>query len=188
MNNLGVLYENGYGVAQDYAKAREWWEKAAARGNASAEMALERQSIIEADTAGRYDDALRLVEELAAKVETEEGKSDGKPGEQTAKALIEVTWYALFEKEFAKALAAADRAQALFPNSLEIESNRAHALMFMGHDEEAKALYLAHKGEVFKSDNKLWEQITAEDFAKFRKEGLSSPMMADVEKELGISR
>ncbi len=25
MNNLGVLYDNGQGVAQDYAKAREWY-------------------------------------------------------------------------------------------------------------------------------------------------------------------
>jgi len=69
----------------------------------------------------------------------------------------------------------------------------------MGHDEEAKALYLAHKGEVIrpelefdrpdiKSDNKLWERVIADDFAAFRKEGLTSPMMADIEKELGISR
>ena len=36
--------------------------------------------------------------------------------------------------------------------------------------------------------NKLWEQVVAEDFAQFRKVGLTNPMMADVEKELGISR
>ena len=33
MANLGLLYEKGFGVAQDYAKAREWYEKAAAEGN-----------------------------------------------------------------------------------------------------------------------------------------------------------
>ena len=60
--------------------------------------------------------------------------------------------------------------------------------MFMGHDEEAKALYLAHKGEpVSEADNELWEQIIAEDFAKIRA-GLTRPMMADIENELGISR
>jgi TIR domain/Sel1 repeat len=32
MFNLGVLYENGFGVAQDYAKAGAWYEKAAAKG------------------------------------------------------------------------------------------------------------------------------------------------------------
>jgi TPR repeat protein len=36
MGYLGLLYEKGFGVAHDYAKAREWYEKAAA-GN---EMAM----------------------------------------------------------------------------------------------------------------------------------------------------
>ena len=35
MTNLGVLYANGRGVAQDYAKAREWYEKAADKGDAA---------------------------------------------------------------------------------------------------------------------------------------------------------
>jgi TPR repeat protein len=34
MANLGRLYEHGHGVAQDYAKAREWYEKAAEKGDA----------------------------------------------------------------------------------------------------------------------------------------------------------
>jgi hypothetical protein len=36
MFNLGVRYQNGDGVAQDYGKAREWYEKAAAKGNSDA--------------------------------------------------------------------------------------------------------------------------------------------------------
>jgi uncharacterized protein len=36
MKNLGVLYESGQGVAQDYAKAREWYQKAADVGNTDA--------------------------------------------------------------------------------------------------------------------------------------------------------
>ena len=83
----------------------------------------------------------------------------------------------------------ADHAQALFPDILVIETKRAHALMFLGHDEEAKTLYQAHKGEhVSGAGDKLWERVIADDFAAFRKEGLIAPMMADIEKELGISR
>ena len=33
---LGRLYDFGQGVAQDYAKAREWYEKAAAKGDVTA--------------------------------------------------------------------------------------------------------------------------------------------------------
>jgi hypothetical protein len=184
-----MLYHNGLGVTQDDAKAREWYEKAAAQGDADAKMALEELSIREAEEAGRYDEALRLAEVFAAKLEVEDTKRDGKPGKETAEALGNVAAFALFTREFTKALAVADRAHTLFPNNLMIETNRAPALMFLGHDEEAKALYLAHKGElVSELGNMLWEQTIAEDFAKFRKAGLTHPMMADIEKELSISR
>jgi TPR repeat protein len=33
---IGVIYANGFGVAQDYAEARKWYEQAAARGNSPA--------------------------------------------------------------------------------------------------------------------------------------------------------
>ena len=183
-----MFYQNGIGVPQDYDKAREWYEKAATKGDADVKMALERLPIREAATAGRYDEALRLAEALAAKVEAVETKRDGKPGQQTASQLKSVTWYLLFAKDYTKALAVADRAHVLFPNDLGIETNRAHALMFLRHDEEAKALYLAHKGEDREPSGKLWEQIIAQDFAAFRKAGLTSPMMADIENALGISR
>jgi TPR repeat protein len=186
MTELGRSYENAWGVAQDYGKAREWYEKAAARGDGRAKIALERLPIREAETAGRYDEALRLQETLAAKVEAEETKRDGKPGEEVATELNLAVRYALFAKEFTKALTVADRAHTLFPDSLGIETNRAHALMFMGRDEEAKGLYLAHKGEA-REDYKSWKQVIAGDFAKFRKAGLTTPMMADIEKELDIS-
>lgn len=34
--NMGVIYDRGYGVERDYAKARAWYEKAAAQGYAKA--------------------------------------------------------------------------------------------------------------------------------------------------------
>jgi predicted Zn-dependent protease len=99
-----------------------------------------------------------------------------------------VAWYALFAREFRKALVVADRAHALLPDNLAIETNRAHALMFLGRGKESKALYLAYKGKpLSKQDAKLWERVIAEDFAELRKAGLRRPMMADIEKELGVS-
>jgi hypothetical protein len=96
-----------------------------------------------------------------------------------------VAWLALFAREFTKALTVADRAHALFPDNLSIETNRAHALMFVGSGEECKALYLAYKGKPV--SGQLWEHVIVEDFAEFRKAGLTHPMMADIEKELGVS-
>ena len=37
---LGLLYENGDGVPQDYEKAHEWYEKSAAQGEANAQFYL----------------------------------------------------------------------------------------------------------------------------------------------------
>ena len=34
---------------------------------------------------------------------------------------------------------------------------------------------------------RLWERVLVEDFAEFRKTGLTHPMMADIEKELAVS-
>jgi hypothetical protein len=114
-----------------------------------------------------------------------------KPGEETAQALLSVAWYALFAREFTKTLTVSDRAHALFPDDLAIETNRAHALMFIGRGEESRALYLAYKGKAVSGHGqhgKLWERVIVEDFAELRKAGLTHLMMADVEKELDVSR
>jgi len=37
---LGMLYENGDGVPEDFGKAREWYEKSAAQGDANAQFYL----------------------------------------------------------------------------------------------------------------------------------------------------
>jgi TPR repeat protein len=36
LRNLGLAYQNGFGVEQDYAKAREWYERAAANSDVPA--------------------------------------------------------------------------------------------------------------------------------------------------------
>jgi TPR repeat protein len=187
MTQLGLLYENGLGVAQDYAKAREWYEKAAGKSDARAKPQLEELPIKEAAGAGHYAQALQLQEALAAKQEAAETKRN--PGEETARAFKGVAWYALFAREFTKALTASDRAHALLPDNLVIETNRAHALMFLERRKESKALYLAHKGKpLSEHDARLWERVIVEDFAALRKAGLRRPMMAEIEKQLGVSR
>jgi hypothetical protein len=85
-------------------------------------------------------------------------------------------------------LTVAGRAHALLPGDLAIETNRAHALMFLERREEAKALYLTHKGKPISEQNRrLWERVIVEDFAQFREVGLTHPMMADIENVLGVS-
>jgi len=78
---------------KDYAKARQWYEKAAVKGDATAKAFLEKVLISEAVETGRYTDALKMQEVLAARVEAEETKREGKPGNETAEGFSEPTLF-----------------------------------------------------------------------------------------------
>jgi TPR repeat protein len=187
MSNIGLLYQYGRGVPQDFAKAREWFEKAAAAGDANARRALSEMQVREFAAAGQFREALHLQEEVAAEVEAAEVVKAGKPGGETARELVNVAWYALLSGDSAKALAASEWSLSLRPGSLVAETNRAHALMFLGRVEEARAVYLAHKDEpLADTPGKLWQQAIAEDFAELHKAGLTHPLMEEIEQTLGV--
>jgi eukaryotic-like serine/threonine-protein kinase len=84
-------------------------------------------------------------------------------------------------REFARALDASDQAISLAPAKKWLHSNRAHALMFLGRVEEARVLYLNYRGEKDVVDGKSWEMAILEDFAEWRKIGLTSPLMDEIE-------
>lgn len=101
---------------------------------------------------------------------------------ETALALVPVAWDALVAGEPAKALAAAERSLSLAPGHLTAETNRVHALMYLGRAQEARALYLAHKDELLPdNNNQPWQQAITEDFAELRKAGRGHPQMAEIE-------
>ncbi len=85
-------------------------------------------------------------------------------------------------RAFAPALEAADRALALLPDQIWIYTNRAHALLFLGRVEDARALYLKYRDEK-NVQGKTWPVVILEDFAELRKAGLTHPLMDEIEKE-----
>jgi hypothetical protein len=125
-------------------------------------------------------------EKFVAAIEADETKADGQPGKATATILGEIAWYELYAREPGKALAAAERALSIVPGVLWIETIRAHALMFLDRREEALALYLAHKDKPI--GNKSWQEAIAEDFEGLRNARLDHPLMAEIEKMLGVNR
>jgi tetratricopeptide (TPR) repeat protein len=139
-----------------------------------------------ANETGRYVEALALQEQIAARVEGEETKFAGKPGNNTAGELANVAWQALLAGEPDKAIAACERSLALQPGDPVAEINRAHALMYLDRGVEARAIYEAHKADLF-PDNKSWPQVMVEDFAELRKARREHPLMAEIEAALGIT-
>jgi tetratricopeptide (TPR) repeat protein len=123
---------------------------------------------------GKYAEALAVAEQLAKSKEGDEA---------VAGELINISWYALFANRFERALEAGDRAAALDPESLSAQTNRAHALMLLGRDREALALYVAHKGENSSGSSK-WEEVIASDFDELQKHSLSHPLMAQAAKAM----
>jgi hypothetical protein len=51
--------------------------------------------------------------------------------------------------------------------------------MFQGHADEARALFLKHRGEAV-IGGKNWEQATTEGFAKLHANGQSDPLMDQI--------
>ena len=60
------MYLEGYGVAKDSAKAKEWWEKAAMQGNADAQFRLGYLYATGEDTAKDLAKAREWLEKSAA--------------------------------------------------------------------------------------------------------------------------
>ena len=84
--------------------------------------------------------------------------------------------------DFAKAIAVADEVIALAPEKIWLYTNRAHALMFVGRIEEARAVYLKYRGTKNVEGGKSWEAVILEDFVELRKARLVHTLMDEIEK------
>ena len=93
----------------------------------------------------------------------------------------------LLAHEFQKSLDASDFAIAAAPGLVWLQTNRAHALLFLGRIDEARKIYLDHRGEKT-LDDKIWEVAVREDFAELRKAGLTNPLMDEIEKLFGPAK
>jgi hypothetical protein len=75
-----------------------------------------------------------------------------------------------------------DQVVPLAPEQLWLRGIRAHALMFLGRVEEARAIYLGHRGAKNVWGEKSWETVVTRDFAELRMAKLTHPLMDEIEK------
>jgi WD40 repeat protein len=165
----------------------------------------------EAYQAGRFEEAERLQGALA---ETFANATATVPGGEPATAtgvFAYLARYALFAKNYSKALSAADRAIGLQAEKILVGGlgpegnafmNKAHALMFTGQAKEALDLHRKFRGKKIDPEGDranlweplgrpsgerrptLWEDGVRADFALFRSLGMDHPQMPEIEKEL----
>ncbi|HEX5070073.1 MAG TPA: hypothetical protein VFV78_07640, partial [Vicinamibacterales bacterium] len=106
--------------------------------------------------------------------------------EDLLNAYISLSWYQLFARDFTGTLASAEEGHKLDPDDLYLETNRAHALLFLGRVNEAEAVYRAHLGKKLSAtSNLIWEAAILQDFDDLEKAGITSPNMARIKKIMG---
>jgi hypothetical protein len=87
-----------------------------------------------------------------------------------------VSYRLLFVNRSTAALACCEEALSLDPSAVWIETNRAHALLFLGRSHEAEAVYLEHKGKPL-SDTGNFVQAVKADFVELHKFGIDTLLM-----------
>jgi tetratricopeptide (TPR) repeat protein len=99
-----------------------------------------------------------------------------------AEKIGDLAYSLVLAHNFTTALEAADEVIAVDPEMIFAQGNRAHALMFLGRVEEARAIYLKYRGREKVVDDKPWEMTVLGDFADLHKAGLQHPLMDEIEK------
>lgn len=126
---------------------------------------------------GDYATALVAAQGFVSFSESFDSRHFGHPDYNTAQALQDVAWCDILVNDFQGSLDAVDRSDKILPGKNLV--SRARALMFLGRTEEAKSIYLAHRGE--KLDSYTWNQAVLDDFTELRNSGLTAPLMKEVE-------
>jgi tetratricopeptide (TPR) repeat protein len=130
--------------------------------------------------AGDFRKAAAMQADAVKAADTAAKQQNSTPGHASAAALLRLSYYRLFTREFTASAAASDRAAAIEPANILYATNKAHALMFLGKAVEARALYLKHKGRRVAKGRGLWEEEILGDFAELEKRGLMHPQMAEI--------
>jgi tetratricopeptide (TPR) repeat protein len=128
---------------------------------------------------GRRKDAAPLQQRLVALMLADKDTTK----ETLVGAYTSLSWYQLFARDFEAARKAAEEGLKLDPADLYLETNRAHALLFLGKTAEAEALYRAHLGKKLSpTSNLIWEAAILQDFEDLEKAGVTHAEMARIRR------
>lgn len=111
--------------------------------------------------AGFYEKAFSFQEEQAA--------DNG-----NAVVWYTLSWYALFAKKPLQAIEAAKKTSALDPSQIRVETNLALGHLLNNDWEQAKAIYLKHKGQAIPDDfrNRQWDEVFLKDIKELEAAGI----------------
>jgi len=124
--------------------------------------------------AKRWADAIDMEKRLVAADQARPDSDSAKAGDLRA-AWTALAWYQLFTRDFAGSLASTNEARKLDPDHLVTEAVRAHALMFLGRNQEAEAIYVGNIGrKLGGTSDETWEASALNDFTLLENEGITN--------------
>lgn len=90
-----------------------------------------------------------------------------------------LSWYQIFNRDYAGALDSTDKGLALDPRSLSLQVNRAHAFLLLDRVAEAEALHAANRGMQF-GDKSTWNESILQDLKDLEAAGITHPRFEQV--------
>jgi tetratricopeptide (TPR) repeat protein len=135
-----------------------------------------------AGKAGKWDEAIK-AQKACIELIIKESKNDEEKRRDLPGPYVSLAWYQLHTKDFAGALASSEEGLKLKPRYLPLETNRAHALLFLGKTDEAEKIYRQYMGREIGVESEgqkndplnTWEKTILEDFDTLEKDGISHP-------------
>jgi tetratricopeptide (TPR) repeat protein len=94
---------------------------------------------------------------------------------------LDLAWYELFNRKPRESIAASLKALKLSPDdAVMIKTNLAHAYLFSGQFEKAKAIYLENKDAKLADDKRSFTQAVLDDFKELQDAGITHPDMEKI--------
>lgn len=121
----------------------------------------------------RWDEAVGTEKKAIAQLERERSTRSADRSADLFDSYIALSVYQLFSHDFAGALDSSDLARKLDATDLRADRERAHALLLLGHTNDAEAIYLQNVGKKIESSD--WKETIFADFKLLKANGLSHP-------------
>ncbi|MDP2103675.1 MAG: hypothetical protein Q8K26_01995 [Candidatus Gracilibacteria bacterium] len=103
--------------------------------------------------------------------------------EKISNNCLQASWYALLHRRFDEAVRLAGKGLKAAPDSLALQTNLAHGLLFLNRKDKAMEIYVRFIGRKV-NDRQTWNEVIREDFSKLRKARVDHPGIKDVERIL----
>jgi TPR repeat protein len=178
--HIGMFYADGRVVSRDVGQAHAWMEEAKAEAETDASKWLAENPLRANDGAAFLAATEKHVD--AARVYDEDLRSDdSKQG--VALTLFGLSWALTLNNRWEDARARAEEALTLYPSWGYMEMKHAHALLLLGHFDEAKKIYFEHKDDTSRL-GKNFADAVRDDFLQMRVFGIDTPDMKLIEELL----